>query len=189
MVEVSQKNWVQQAREAVVSSASSLMDKSRSVGVQSKGMGVGLRLSQAYFALVLLAALAYALATAPGNFAYDFSLVHSFAIAALTTVCVWLFQKRASTARTFGIATAVACMVLSAFDMFAFGAFESAAAQIGPEAVAFALSGEYAAAAAVIVYLAVSQRARSVLSVQLDRAPIACDCTPIQPARRIGIAC
>ena len=57
-------------------------------------IGAGVRACQAYFGLVLLAALAYALVTEPGNFSYDFSLVHSFATAALSAVSIWLLQKQ-----------------------------------------------------------------------------------------------
>jgi len=112
--ELAQKHWTQRAVEI----ASSLWEQVVSVVAAKARMGVGVRLCQGFFVLVLLAMLGYALMTNPSDFTYDFSLVHSFVVVALASVCVWLFQKRASPARTFGIATAVTFMVLSAFDMF-----------------------------------------------------------------------
>lgn len=167
--ELAQKHWTQRAVEI----ASSLWEQAVSVVAAKARVGVGVRLCQAFFVFVLLAMLGYALMTNPSDFTYDFSLVHSFVVVALASVCLWMFQKRASLARTFGIATAVTFMVLSAFDMFVCGGFEAAALQVGPETVASFLCAEYAAAAMVVTYLAVSPRARSVLSVELDRAPIA----------------
>ena len=138
-----------------------------------EGLGVGLRLCQAYFAAVLAGALGYALVTAPGDFAYDFSLVHALVLAALTSVCIWMFQKRAAEARTFAAGTLVAIAALSVADMFLFGAFDVVAARIGAAPTAIALIVQYSAAAAVATYLAVSPRAERTLSVPLDRRPVA----------------
>ena len=140
---------------------------------EREGMGVGLRLCQAYFMAVLAGALGYALVTAPGDFAYDFSLVHGFVMAAMTCVTIWLMQKRAVEARTFAIGTAIACTALSVADMFMFGAFDVVAARFGAALTAGVLSAQYSAAAATVTYLAVSQRARSVLSQPYDHRPYA----------------
>ena len=135
-------------------------------------VGVGVRACQAYFGLVLLAALAYALLTEPGSFSYDFSLVHSFATAALSAVSVWLFQKRVREARMFAIGAAIACVVLSVSDMFLFGAFDVVVARLGPATIVV-LAVQYALAAAVIVYLAVSPTAKRMLSAPIDMRPYA----------------
>lgn len=139
---------------------------------RQRSVGIGVRACQAYFALVLLAALAYALVTEPGSFSYDFSLVHSFVTAALSAVCIWLFQKRVREARPFAIGTAVVCVVLSTFDMFLFGAFDVVAARIGA-ATTVVLAVQYVLAAMVVVYLAVSPTAKRVLSVPIDLRPYA----------------
>ena len=140
---------------------------------KSWALGLGVRACQLYFVVVLAAALAYAFATNPGDFAYDFSLVHGFVTAALCTVCIWLFQKHAREARTFGIAAAVACVVLSVADMFLFGAFDVVAARLGAPATITLLVIQYCLAAAVVFYLATSVTARYVLDQPLDRTPTA----------------
>lgn len=137
---------------------------------RERSIGAGVRACQAYFALVLLAALAYALVTEPGGFSYDFSLVHSFATVALSAVCIWLFQKRVREARTFAIGAVIACVVLSASDMFLFGAFDVVAGRLGSAAIVV-LAAQYALAFAVIVYLAISPNAKRVLSMPLDMRP------------------
>ncbi|MBR0404262.1 MAG: putative ABC transporter permease [Eggerthellaceae bacterium] len=139
---------------------------------RQRSLGVGVRACQAYFAFVLLAALAYALATEPGDFSYDFSLLHGFATAALSAVCIWLFQKHAREARTFAIGAAIACVALSISDMFLFGAFDVVTARLGFAAIV-ALAMQYALAVAVIVCLAASPTAKRVLSVPIDMRPYA----------------
>ena len=140
---------------------------------KSLALGLGVRACQSYFVVVLAAALAYAFATNPGDFAYDFSLVHGFVTAALCVVCIWLFQRHAREARTFGIAAAVACVVLSVADAFLFGAFDVVAARLGVPATIAILVVQYLCAAAVVVYLASSVTARYVLDQPLDRTPTA----------------
>ena len=138
-----------------------------------EGLGVGVRACQLYFVAVLACALAYALITAPADFAYDFSLVHGFATAALASVAIWLFQKRAAAARTFGIVAALVCVGLSLIDMFLFGAFDVVAARLGSVATNALLVAQYAFAAALCAYLGTSPHAKFVLSRPLDRRPIA----------------
>ena len=141
--------------------------------VKNCSFELGIRACQLYFAAVLAGALAYAFATNPGDFAYDFSLVHGFVTAALCAVCIWLFQKRAREARTFAIASAIACVVLSSIDMFLFGAFDVVAARLGAPAPIVILATQYCLAAAVVAYLATSTTARCSLDQPLDRTPTA----------------
>ncbi|MBR3181748.1 MAG: putative ABC transporter permease [Eggerthellaceae bacterium] len=140
---------------------------------RSHALDLGVCACQLYFAAILAGALAYALVTNPGDFAYDFSLVHGFITVALCAVCIWLFQKRAKEARTFAITTAVACAMLSSVDMFLFGAFDVVAARLGAIPTVAVLAVQYCLAAAVIVYLATSITARYVLDRPLDRTPTA----------------
>ena len=136
-------------------------------------LDLGIRACQLYFIVLLAGALGYAFITNPGDFAYDFSLVHGFVTAALCTVCIWLFQKHAKEARTFAIASAIACAVLSFADMFLFGAFDVVAARLSVPATAVILAIQYCLATAVIVYLARSITVRYVLDQPLDRTPTA----------------
>ena len=133
--------------------------------------GIGVRLCQLYFAALMAGSLAYALITDPGDFAYDFSLVHGFATTALSMICIWMIRKRMRMARSFAIASAAACAALSAVDMFLFGAFDVVAARLGAPTVLAALGTQYAAAAAVIAYLAASPRVRETLAAPPDRKP------------------
>jgi len=134
---------------------------------------LGIRACQLYFCAVLAAELAYAFATNPSDFAYDFSLVHGFVTAALCAICIWLFQKRVRETRTFAIATAVACVVLSSADMFLFGAFDVVAGRLGMSATLAILATQYCLATAAVVYLATSSSARSALQQPLDHTPTA----------------
>ncbi len=145
----------------------------RSQAVSNARAGIGIRLTQLYFALVLAGALAYALMTAPADFAYDFSLIHGMATTALCAVTIWLLQKRYTTARPFAIGVAIACVVMSAIDMFALDAYAVVADRLGAFLTSALLMAEYAGAAAVVAYLASSPQAKRVLSVQPDRNPIA----------------
>ena len=171
------QSWVQRFREAICA-FSAFEDGGRAKRKpkdepRARALGAGVRACQLYFGAVLLGALGYVLATNPGDFAYDFSLVHGFATAALCTVCIWLFQKRAREARTFAMASAIACVALSATDMFLCGAFDVVAARLGAPATVFALAAEYALAAVVVAYLALSPTARNVLAQPLDYRPTA----------------
>ena len=134
---------------------------------------MGVRTCQLYFGVVLFGALAYALMTNPGDFAYDFSLMHGFATAALCPLCIWLLQIRAREARMFAIVSAAALVVLSVVDMFLCGAFDVVTARLGVPLTAAMLGTEYVLAAAVIAYLAKSPTARQVLAQPLDRRPTA----------------
>ena len=133
----------------------------------------GVRACQVYFALVVAGALAYALITAPGNFAYDFSLVHGFVTVMLSAVCLWMLQIRAREGRAFAIGSAIACVALSVADMFAFGAFDVVAARAGVPATVAALTAQYVLGAVVVIYLAASPNAKRALSVPLDMRPTA----------------
>ena len=141
--------------------------------MRNRSHNLGIRSCQLYFAVVLGAALVYALITDPGDFAYDFSLVHGFITAVLCAVCIWLFQKRAVEARTFAIASAVVCVVASSVDMFLFGAFDVVAARLGALPTTVVLAVQYCLAAAVTVYLATSTTARHALDQPLDRTSTA----------------
>lgn len=134
---------------------------------------LGIRACQLYFVAVLAGALGYVLITNPGDFAYDFSLVHGFATAALCAICIWLFQKRAREARTFAIASAITCVVLSSADVFLFGAFDVVAARFGAPATIAILAVQYCLAVAVVVYLARSTTVRRILVRPLDYTPTA----------------
>ena len=136
-------------------------------------LDLGIRACQLYFIVLLAGALGYAFITNPGDFAYDFSLVHGFVTAALCAVCIWLFQKHAKEARAFAIACAIACTVLSFADMFLFGAFDVVAARLSVPATVVILAIQYCLAAAVVVYLARSITVRYVLDQPLDRTPTA----------------
>ena len=135
---------------------------------RAHSLSIGMRLCQFYFVALLAGSLAYALITDPGNFAYDFSLVHGFATTALSIICLWMIRKRARAARTFVIATAAVCAALSILDMFLFGAFDVVAARLGAPAVFAVLGVQYAGAAAVIAYMAFSPHARETLTAPLD---------------------
>ena len=133
----------------------------------------GVRACQLYFVAVLFGALAYALVTNPADFAYDFSLLHGFATAALTALSIWLIQIRARAGRVFAIVSAALCVLLSAADMFLFGAFDVVAGRLGATATTVLLVAEYALGIAVIAYLALSGSAREALCAPLDRRPTA----------------
>ena len=141
--------------------------------VRNWPLDLGIRACQLYFVAVLAGALAYALTTNPGDFAYDFSFVHGFITAALCVICIWLFQERVGEVRTFAIASAVACVALSCSDMFLFGAFDVVAARLGAPVTITILATQYLLAAAVAIYLATSITARYVLDRSLDHTPTA----------------
>lgn len=167
---------LRRAYETLLSLVRPLVDKAGSESgpttkSHAQSLELGVRACQFYFVVVLLGALSYALITNPGDFAYDFSLVHGFVTAALCTVCVWLLQKRASEGRTFAIASAVACVLLSVVDMFFCGAFDVVSARLGMPLTAALLAAEYALAVAVIAYLAASSAAQQALSQPLDYTP------------------
>ena len=141
--------------------------------MKTRPLGAGVRACQAYFAAVLLGALSYALATNPGDFVYDFSLIHGFATAALATLCVWLIQIRAREGRVFAMVSSAVCILLSAADMFLFGAFDVVSGRFGVPLTAGILAAEYVLGLVVIVCLAASPSPREALSVPLDRRPTA----------------
>lgn len=118
---------VREGVDAACAGVATLLSRPAAVAKTStatrESLGVGVRLCQLYYILVLASALAYAVITAPADFAYDFSLVHGMATSALAAVAIWLFEKRYTSARPFGIGAAIAIAVLSAIDMFALGAF------------------------------------------------------------------
>ena len=175
--ELTKNNEIERMRASVLGTLQNMQVKTAigpgATRVGSRAIGLGVRACQLYFTCLLAGVLAYAFITNPGDFAYDFSLVHGFVTAALCAVCIWLFQKRARAARAFAIASAIACVVFSVADMFLFGAFDVVAGRVGaPETIA-ALAAQYCLAAAVVVYLATSATARRVLDQPLDLTPTA----------------
>ncbi|MBP3867298.1 MAG: putative ABC transporter permease [Eggerthellaceae bacterium] len=174
--ELTKNNELERMRTSVLGALQNMQAKTAipSVArVTSRAAELGVRACQAYFSCVLVVLLVYALITNPGDFAYDFSLVHGFVTAALCAVCIWLFQKRARAARTFAIASAIACVVFSVADMFLFGAFDVVAGRMGAPATVAVLAAQYCLAAAVVVCLATSATARRVLDQPLDLTPTA----------------
>ena len=146
---------------------------SRSTTRAKEKADVGVRLCQLYFILVLAGSLAYALLTAPADFAYDFSMVHGMATTALAAVAIWLFEKRYTSARPFAISAAIAIVAMSVIDMFFCGAYAVVANRLGVGLTTVILVAEYAGAVQLIVYLATLPRSTTALSVQPDREPIA----------------
>ena len=161
--ELSGKNAIERMQASVLS-MSQFAQVGTAIGssvarVESRFSELGVRACRLYFACVLVGMLAYALVANPGDFVYDFSLVHGLVAAALYAICIWLFQKRAREARTFAIASTVACVVLSSTDMFLFGAFDVMAGRLGAPVTTAVLAAQYCLAAAVVAYLAAGEHA------------------------------
>ena len=124
---------------------------------------IGLRLVQAYFATMLLVALANGAMFDPDNYDYDLSMLVSLFLTGTATVSVWVIQIRSSRARILATMNIVIASVLIGIDM-ALGTFKDMASQTGePLAIAILVVGAILALT-VIIYLLFSEKVRSVLT-------------------------
>lgn len=128
---------------------------------------VGLRLVQAYFATMLLVALANGAMFDPNKFDYDLSMVVSLFLTGTATVSVWVIQIRSSRARILSIMNIAIASILIGLDM-ALGTFDSMVKQTGmPLALGMLVVGAILAVT-VIVYLLTSKRVRAALTRTYD---------------------
>ncbi len=133
---------------------------------------IGLRLVQAFFAAMLLVALANGAMFDPDNYDYDLSMLVSLFLTGTATVSVWVIQIRSSRARVLATMNVVIASALVGIDM-ALGTFKEMANQTGvPLAIALLVVGAILALA-VIVYLLSSKKVQGILTrvYNYDDAP------------------
>lgn len=141
--------------------------------MKTNALSLGLRGCQLYFIAILIGAFAYALATPPAEFAYDFSLIHGFITVAISSICIWMIQKQYRQARIFSLVSIIVVLSLSALDMFTMGAFDVVAQRLNFQTPTIILSLEYTLGLAAVIYLAFAPRAKTALPNALDFSPIA----------------
>ena len=140
----------------------------------SKPLGIGLRLVQAYYALVLVVGLLYAAFISPFGdlgYVYDLSMVRAIIQMSTSVQALWLIYKRAAFARRFCIASTLACVALSAIDGIACEGSTPVFARLGDLAAISLVAVEYVFACSVIGYLALSNHVDEVLCEPLDMEP------------------
>ena len=131
-------------------------------------LGAAARLSEAYFAVCLLAVLAFALFTHGDDLAYDITFVHAIAVAAASSCAVYLIERRAAVARRFVVCSLAAVLALGALDALFGSHVARLAAAFGGEALAGAAAVYVVATVAVAAYFACSPRMRRVLVLPLE---------------------
>ncbi len=148
--------------------------QSAHVEAKAKPLGTPLRLVQAYYALVLLIGLLYGAFINPEvdiSFVYDLSMIRAIVQMCTSAQAIWLIERRSSGAAKFCIISTLACIVLSAVDVFFMGANTLVFNRLGQFATYAFVGVEYVAAGAVVAYLATSEHVRDVLDVPLDLEP------------------
>ena len=130
--------------------------------------GIGLRLCEIYFALVMVLYLVFGAICPRDMFTYDISLLRILILMAGGAATLWLMSRRARSARVVGPITALVCAALSGVDHAAFGAYGELETYIGHIATIALMAVEYLGAIAVSVYLIFSHKARRELWTQAD---------------------
>ncbi len=83
-----------------------------------------IRVIEAYFVLVMIAVLGYAVVSKPADFTYDISMLRVLVVMAVAARSIWLIEKRANTTRRFIVISMAIVIVLSALDVVFGGEFE-----------------------------------------------------------------
>ena len=134
-------------------------------------MSLGVRLCELYFIVAMVLALIFAVVCDREVFEYDISLVRVLVLMVGGASTVWLIEHRGRSARFVGAATALVCVVLSAIDHAAFGAFNTLAYYVGPVVPAAIMTLEYVGGIAVALYLMFAPGAKRSLFASYDGRP------------------
>ena len=131
----------------------------------------GLRICQGYFGAMMAIALIFGALCPPAAFEYDISMLKVLVLMAGGTVTLWLISRRSTYARPVGIAVSLTLVALTLADAVFCGALDVASDHIGqPAAIVIGvlecLGGLFTAG-----WLALSARAKEILSVEGDLEP------------------
>lgn len=132
-----------------------------------KRLPIGLRLVQAYFATMLLVALAGAAFSNPNEFDYGLNIIVSIFLTGTATVSIWVIQIRSKRAPLIAAVTIIVASLLIIIN-FATGTFNAMAAQTGIAGAWCLVVAGIALAAAALAYLASSRGAREACTRVYD---------------------
>ena len=129
-----------------------------------------IRIIEAYFVLVMLAVLGYALVSKPTDFTYDISMLRVIVVMSTAARSIWLIEKRADSTRTFVIASMSVVIVLSVLDVVFGGEFEKISAVLSLPVVVSGGVLYFAGSLFIILYFAFSLRVKEIFVVPLDHS-------------------
>lgn len=135
---------------------------------QRAKLGAFVRLTEAYFALVVLTVIVYALFTPADQFVYDVTLVRIIAVMAAASCSLWLIEKRARATRRFVVASMAVVVALSVADLLFGGEYGRIARAVGMPLLVAGGSLYFGASIAIIAYFAFSSRAKHVFVEPID---------------------
>lgn len=127
--------------------------------------GPVIRVIEAYFALVMVAVLGYAVVSKPADFTYDISMLRVLVVMAAAARSVWLIEKRADSTRRFVVVSMVVVIVLSALDVVFGGEFEKIAEVLSMPVVVAGGILYFGGSLFIVFYFAFSQRAKRLFVV------------------------
>ncbi|MBQ9043338.1 MAG: putative ABC transporter permease [Eggerthellaceae bacterium] len=124
-----------------------------------------IRIIEAYFVLVMLAVLGYAVVSKPADFTYDISMLRVLVVMATAARSIWLIEKRADTTRRFVVVSMIVVIVLSVLDVVFGGEFEKIAAVLSMPVVVAGGVLYFAGSLFIVFYFAFSEHAKRIFVV------------------------
>ena len=124
-----------------------------------------LRIIEAYFVLVMISVLGYAVVSKPADFTYDISMLRVLAVMACAARSIWLIEKRADTTRRFVIVSMSIVIVLSVLDVIFGGEFEKIAAVLSVPLVIAGGVLYFGGSLFIVFYFAFSPHVREIFVV------------------------
>jgi len=124
-----------------------------------------IRIIEAYFILVMIAVLGYAIVSKPADFTYDISMLRVLAVMACAARSVWLIEKRADSTRLFVIVSMCVVIVLSVLDVLFGGEFEKIAKVVSLPLVITGGVLYFGGSLFIVFYFAFSPRVREIFVV------------------------
>ena len=135
---------------------------------EKKKFGPIIRIIEAYFVLVMIAVLGYAVVSKPADFTYDISMLRVLAVMACAARSVWLIEKRADSTRRFIVVSMIIVIVLSVLDVLFGGEFEKIAAVLSLPVVIAGGVLYFGGSVFIVCYFAFSPHAKEIFVVPPD---------------------
>ena len=145
-------------------------------------LGAFIRITEVYFALVIVTILGYAFLVKPNDFTYDITLIRIIVVMTAAVRSLWLIERKADTARKFIVISMLIVIALSVIDIFFGGEYERIASVVTMPVLIAGGVAYFAGSAAIVLYFAFSPRAKTIFVQPLKR-----DAPATEPAFDEGI--
>ena len=127
-----------------------------------------IRIIEAYFTLVMVSVLGYAVVSKPADFTYDISMLRVLVVMAAAARSIWLIEKRADSTRKFIVISMSIVIVLSVLDVIFGGEFEKISEVLSLPVVILGGILYFGGSLFIVFYFAFSKRCKAIFTVPVD---------------------